>query len=161
MIDTPEQAREAVSFMRYPPHGVRGMGGTTRATRYGRVKDYAKKAGDELCILLQVETAQALDNLEAIAAVDGVDGIFIGPADLHASLGFPGEVHHPEVWPKIEEAMRRIRKAGKAPGFLTPNEVDAKRIIELGGQFVAVGLDVVILARAADALCARFKATGA
>jgi 4-hydroxy-2-oxoheptanedioate aldolase len=161
MIDTPEQAREAVSFMRYPPHGVRGMGGTTRATRYGRVKDYAKKAGDELCILLQVETAQALDNLEAIAAVDGVDGIFIGPADLHASLGFPGEVHHPEVWPKIEEAMRRIRKAGKAPGFLTPNEVDAKRILELGGQFVAVGLDVVILARAADALCARFKAYGA
>jgi len=158
MIDTPEQAREAVSFTRYPPKGVRGMGGTTRATRYGRIKDYAQHAERELCVLLQVETELALNNLEAIAAVDGVDGIFIGPADLHASFGFAGHGHHPEIWPKIEEAMRRIRKAGKAPGFLTPVEPDAKRILDVGGLFVAVGTDANLLARGADALAGRFKA---
>lgn len=157
MIDTPEQAREAVSYTRYPPKGVRGMGGTTRATRYGRIKDYPQVVERELCVLLQVETAQALDNLEAIAAVDGVDGIFIGPADLHASFGHAGEGHHPEVWPKIEDAMRRIRAAGKAPGFLTPVEADSRRILEVGGLFVAVGTDANLLMRGADALCARFK----
>jgi 4-hydroxy-2-oxoheptanedioate aldolase len=111
----------------------------------------------ELCVLLQVETAQALDNIEAIAAVDGVDGIFIGPADLHASFGHAGEGHHPEVWPKIEDAMRRIRAAGKAPGFLTPVEADSRRILEVGGLFVAVGTDANLLMRGADALCARFR----
>lgn len=157
MIDTPEQAREAVSYTRYPPGGVRGMGGTTRATRYGRIKDYAQRAERELCVLLQVETAQALDNLEAIAAVDGVDGIFIGPADLHASFGHAGQGHHPEIWPKIEQAMQRIKAAGKAPGFLTPVEADARRILEVGGRFVAVGSDAGLLARGADGLAARFK----
>jgi 4-hydroxy-2-oxoheptanedioate aldolase len=156
MIDTPEQAREAVSYTRYPPAGVRGVGGTTRATRYGRIKDYPQQVERELCVLLQVETEQALDNLEAIAAVEGVDGIFIGPADLHASFGHVGQGHHPEVWPKIEQGMQRIRAAGKAPGFLTPVEADAKRILEVGGLFVAVGADAGILARGADALAARF-----
>jgi 4-hydroxy-2-oxoheptanedioate aldolase len=89
-----------------------------------------------------------------------VDGIFIGPADLHASFGFAGQGHHPDIWPKIEEAMRRIRKAGKAPGFLTPVEPDAKRILDVGGLFVAVGTDANLLARGADALAARFKAQG-
>jgi 4-hydroxy-2-oxoheptanedioate aldolase len=157
MIDTAEEARAAVAAMRYPPRGVRGVGGTTRATRWGRVKGYATQAERELCVLLQVETEKALGNLEAIAAVDGVDGIFIGPSDLHASLGFLGERHHPQVWPKIEEAIRRIRAAGKAPGFLTPAEDDSRRILELGGLFVAVGSDAGLLAGAADALCARFK----
>jgi 4-hydroxy-2-oxoheptanedioate aldolase len=157
MIDTAEQARAAVSYMRYPPRGVRGVGGTTRATRYGRIPGYPHKAEGELCILLQVETEQALDNIEAIAAVDGVDGIFIGPADLHASFGFVGERHQPQVWARIEDAVKRIRAAGKAPGFLTPAEEDSRRILELGGQFVAVGSDAGLLAKAADALLARFK----
>jgi 4-hydroxy-2-oxoheptanedioate aldolase len=157
MIDDAEQARAAVAAMRYPPKGIRGVGGTTRATRWGRVKGYPQQAERELCILLQVETPKALENIEAIAAVDGVDGIFVGPADLHATFGFLGERHHPEVWARIEDAIRRIRAAGKAPGFLTPAEDDARRILELGGQFVAVGIDAALLANAADALCARFK----
>jgi 4-hydroxy-2-oxoheptanedioate aldolase len=157
MVNTAEEARAAVAAMRYPPRGVRGVGGTTRATRWGRVKGYPHRAETELCILLQVETEQALANIESIAAVDGVDGLFIGPSDLHASFGHIGEKHHPEVWPRIEDAIRRIRAAGKAPGFLTPVEDDSRRILELGGLFVAVGSDAGLLAAAADALCARFR----
>lgn len=157
MINSAEEARAAVSYCRYPPDGVRGVAGSTRATRFGRIKQYPKKVDSELCILLQVETGQALDQLDEIAAVDGVDGIFIGPADLHASLGYVGEKHHPDVWPRIEDAVRRIRALGKAPGFLTPDENDARRILEIGGQFVAVGADTGLLVNAADALCRRFK----
>jgi 4-hydroxy-2-oxoheptanedioate aldolase len=133
------------------------VAGTTRATRFGRIKDYAKHAHEEICVLVQVETQQALDNIEAIAAVEGVDGVFIGPADLHASLGYPGEIANPKVKPMIDEAIRRIRKAGKAPGILTPSEADAKHWLECGALFVAVGADVGILARGAEALAAKFK----
>jgi 4-hydroxy-2-oxoheptanedioate aldolase len=156
-VSSAEEARNAVSYARYPPAGARGVAGTTRATRFGRVKDYAKRAHEEICVLVQAETQQALDNLEAICAVEGVDGVFIGPADLHASLGYTGEVAHPEVKPLIDQAMRRIRRAGKAPGILTPNEADARHWIECGALFVAVGADVGILARGAEALAAKFK----
>jgi 4-hydroxy-2-oxoheptanedioate aldolase len=156
-VSTAEEARAAVSYTRYPPAGVRGVAGTTRATRFGRVKDYAKRAQEELCLLVQVETQAALDNIEAICAVDGVDGVFIGPADLHASLGYTGEIANPKVKPLIDEAIRRIRKSGKAPGILTPNEADAKHWLGCGGLFVAVGADVGILARGAEALAAKFK----
>ncbi|HEX4928251.1 MAG TPA: HpcH/HpaI aldolase/citrate lyase family protein [Burkholderiales bacterium] len=156
-VCTPEEAAAAVSHMRYPPGGVRGVAGTTRATRFGRIEDYARRAQEELCLLVQVETRGALDKLEAICAVDGVDGVFIGPADLHASLGYPGETANPQVKPLIDEAIRRIRKAGKAPGILTPNEADARHWLQCGALFVAVGADVGILARGADALAAKFK----
>ena len=157
MVNTAEEARAAVAAVRYPPRGVRGVGGTTRATRWGRVKDYAKTCERELCVLLQVETEQALDQIEAIAAVDGVDGIFIGPADLHASFGFVGERANPTVMAAIDDGIRRIRAAGKAPGILTSSEPDAKHWLALGAQFVAVGSDVGLLARSADALIARFR----
>jgi 4-hydroxy-2-oxoheptanedioate aldolase len=156
-VSTAEEARAAVSHTRYPPSGVRGVAGTTRATRFGRVKDYAKRAHEEICVLVQVETQGALDNIEAICAVDGVDGVFIGPADLHASLGHTGEIANPAVKPLIDEAIRRIRKQGKAPGILTPNEADAKHWLGCGALFVAVGADVGILARGAEALAAKFK----
>ena len=156
-VSTPDEARAAVSFTRYPPAGVRGVAGTTRATRFGRVKDYAKRAQEEICLLVQVETQQALDNIEAICAVDGVDGVFIGPADLHASLGYTGEIANPKVKPVIDDAIRRIRNAGKAPGILTPNEADAKHWLQCGTLFCAVGADVGILARGAEALAAKFK----
>jgi 4-hydroxy-2-oxoheptanedioate aldolase len=156
-VNTAEEARKAVSCTRYPPVGVRGVAGTTRATRFGRVKDYAKQAHHEICVLVQVETQQALDNLDAICAVDGVDGVFIGPADLHASLGYPGETANAKVKPLIDDAIRRIRKNGSAPGILTPNEADARHWLECGGLFVAVGSDAGILARGAEALCAKFK----
>ncbi len=156
-VSTAAEARNAVAHTRYPPQGVRGVAGTTRATRFGRIKDYARRAQEEICLLVQVETPAALDNIEAIAAVEGVDGIFIGPADLHASLGHAGEVAHPKVKPLIDEAIRRIRKCGCAPGILTPNEADARHWLECGALFVAVGADVGILARGAEALAAKFK----
>jgi 4-hydroxy-2-oxoheptanedioate aldolase len=156
-VSTAEEAKAAVSYTRYPPKGVRGVAGTTRATRFGRVKDYAKRAHEELCLLVQVETQAALDNIEAICAVDGVDGVFVGPADLHASMGYTGEIANPKVKPLIDDAIRRIRKAGKAPGILTPNEADAKHWLECGALFVAVGADVGILARGAEALAGKFK----
>jgi 4-hydroxy-2-oxoheptanedioate aldolase len=156
-VSTAAEAKAAVAHTRYPPAGVRGVAGTTRATRFGRVKDYAKRAHEEICVLVQVETQAAIDNIEAICAVDGVDGVFIGPADLHASLGYTGEIANPKVKPMIDEAIRRIRKAGKAPGILTPNEADAKHWLGCGGLFVAVGADVGILARGAEALAAKFK----
>jgi 4-hydroxy-2-oxoheptanedioate aldolase len=152
-----QEAKDAVSYTRYPPAGVRGVAGTTRATRFGRVKDYARRAHEEICVLVQVETKPALDQLEAICAVEGVDGVFIGPADLHASMGFPGETSHAQVVPLIEEAMRRIRKCGKAPGVLTPVEADARRYLAAGALFCAVGADVGILARGAEALAQKFK----
>ena len=156
-VSTPQEAAAAVSYLRYPPGGVRGVAGTTRATRFGRIKDYARRAAQELCLLVQVETAQALDNIEAICAVPGIDGVFIGPADLHASLGYPGEIANPAVKPRIDEAIRRIRAAGKAPGILTPSEADARHWLQCGALFVAVGADVGILARGAEALAAKFK----
>jgi 4-hydroxy-2-oxoheptanedioate aldolase len=156
-VQNASEAKAAVSNTRYPPAGVRGVAGTTRATRFGRVKDYAKRAHEELCVLVQLETKPALDEIEKVAAIDGVDGIFIGPADLHASMGYTGETANPAVMPLIEDSIRRIRKAGKAPGYLSPVEADAKRMLAAGAQFVAVGADVGLLARGAENLLAKFK----
>jgi 4-hydroxy-2-oxoheptanedioate aldolase len=156
-VNTPEEARAAVSYTRYPPEGLRGVGGTTRATRFGRIPNYGRRAHEEICLLVQVESGQAIANIEAIAAVEGIDGIFVGPADLHASLGHIGDTRHPEVLPLIDEAIVRIRKAGKAPGILTGVESDARRWIDLGAKFVAVGADIGILARGAEALASRYK----
>ena len=115
-VDSAEEARRAVSYAKYPPLGVRGYAGAPRASHYGRVQGYAHRNHEEICVLVQVETQTALNNIEAIAAVDGVDGIFIGPADLSASLGYIGQPDHPVVRAAIEDAMRRILKAGKVPG---------------------------------------------
>ncbi|MFN2644456.1 MAG: HpcH/HpaI aldolase/citrate lyase family protein [Burkholderiales bacterium] len=156
-VSNAEEARAAVSYTRYPPGGVRGVAGTTRATRFGRIKDYARRAHEEICLLVQVETQGALDNIEAICGIEGVDGVFVGPADLHASLGHTGEIANPQVKPVIDDAIRRIRKAGRAPGILTPSEADARRWLDCGAMFVAVGADVGILARGAEALAQKFK----
>jgi 4-hydroxy-2-oxoheptanedioate aldolase len=156
-VSTAAEAQGAVSYTRYPPAGLRGVAGTTRATRFGRVKDYARRAPEEICLLVQVETQAALDNIEAICGIEGVDGVFIGPADLHASLGYTGEIANPKVKPLIDDAIRRIRKCGKAPGILTPSEADARHWLACGALFVAVGADVGILARGAEALAAKFK----
>ena len=156
-VQSAAEAAAAVAATRYPPRGIRGVAGPTRATRFGRVKDYAKRAHEETCVLVQVETPEAVDAIEAIAKVDGVDGIFIGPADYHASLGYPGETANPAVLPKIDDAIRRILAAGKAPGILTPDEKLARRYLELGALFVAVGADIGLLARGSEALAAKFK----
>jgi len=129
-VQNAEEARQAVASTRYPPAGIRGVAGATRATRFGRIKDYAKHAHEEICVLVQVETKAALEHLESIADVEGVDGVFIGPADLHASLGYPGEVANPAVLPIIDDAIKRIRARGKAPGILYADEKLARRYLE-------------------------------
>lgn len=151
-VQDADEARSAVAAMRYPPEGVRGVSALTRATRFGRIADYGRIAASELCLLVQVETANALDQLEAIAAVDGVDGVFIGPADLAASLGHVGQAGHPEVVAAIEDAIGRLRALGKPAGILTPDTAFASRCIALGTTFTAVGLDTGILTRGADVL---------
>ena len=156
MVDTPQQAAELVRAMRYPPSGIRGMGGA-RASRWGRIANYPKDANSQVCLLVQAESQLALDNLEAIAAVEGIDGVFIGPADLSASLGHVGNPMHPEVQGAIEDAVLRINRAGKAAGILTPDETLARKYLDLGFLFVAVGLDNNLLARHTSALAARFK----
>jgi 2,4-dihydroxyhept-2-ene-1,7-dioic acid aldolase len=156
-VQNPGEAAAAVRSMRYAPEGVRGMGGSTRASNYGRTKDYVQRAKEELCLLVQVETAEALEQLDAIASVDGVDGVFIGPADLSASLGYPGEPFHPEVTRVINDAIRRIRACGKAPGILMVNEARARECLDLGALFVAVALDTLLLRDAADGTIARFR----
>ncbi|MGE0525033.1 MAG: HpcH/HpaI aldolase/citrate lyase family protein [Variibacter sp.] len=156
-VTTAEEAKAAVAYARYPTAGMRGVAGATRATRFGRIPGYFKKAHEEICILLQVESGEALENIEAIAAVEGVDGIFVGPADLHASLGYAGERARDDVLPIIDKAIQRIKAAGKAPGILTDSEEHARRWLKLGALFVAVGADVGLLARAADNLAAKFK----
>lgn len=156
-VQNADEARKAVAATRYPPAGIRGVATTTRAGRFGRIKDYLKKANDEICVLVQVETKTALDNLESIAAVDGVDGVFIGPSDLAAALGHLGNPAHPDVQGAISDAVKRLKAKGKPAGILTSVEADAKRYLAEGYAFVAVGTDMGLLARGGEALAAKFK----
>jgi 4-hydroxy-2-oxoheptanedioate aldolase len=157
MVQDAEEARRAVAATRYPPQGVRGVAVSIRANHFGRVKDYHRKANEQICVQVQIETQVALDNLEEIAAVDGVDGCFIGPSDLAADLGHLGDSGHADVRAAIERAGERIRKAGKAAGILAPIEADARHWLSKGFTFVGVGADVGILARNSEALAAKFK----
>lgn len=155
-VQTAEEAQNAVRYTRYPSGGLRGVAGSTRAAGYGRTKDYMKRAHEEICLLVQAETRKSLANLEAIAEVEGVDGIFIGPNDLSADLGYLGNWQHPDVWKAMEDAAKRIRKCGKAPGILV-GEADGQRCLDAGFLFVAVGADTGMLVRGSDALAAKFK----
>jgi 4-hydroxy-2-oxoheptanedioate aldolase len=160
MVNSAEQAALCVSACRYPQDdglgGMRGMAGA-RASRWGRIADYATAANEQVCLLVQVETREALANLDAIANTPGVDGVFIGPADLSASMGHVGNPDHPVVQAAIDNAIVRTRQAGKALGILCTDEAQARRYLELGALFVAVGLDTQILARQTSALAQRVK----
>ncbi|MDQ3024968.1 MAG: aldolase/citrate lyase family protein [Pseudomonadota bacterium] len=156
-VQTVEEAEAAVAAVRYPLRGIRGVAGVTRASRYGRVADYTARAEEELCLLVQIETRLGLDNLEKIARIDGVDGVFIGPADLAAGLGHLGQQGHCEVQSAIQDAIKRIRACGKPAGILTPDEATARKYIEWGTTFTAVGLDALLLARESEKLAAKFK----
>ncbi|WP_407522773.1 HpcH/HpaI aldolase family protein [Methylobacterium oryzisoli] len=156
-VEDADQARRVVAATRYAPAGIRGFSQAPRAARFGRIPDYHVRANAEICVLVQVESRRALDNLETVAEVEGVDGVFIGPGDLSASLGFLGQQNHPEVVRTIEEAVARIGRAGKAAGILTPSEELARRYIAAGTRFTAVGSDLGLLARSAEALAARFR----
>lgn len=157
MVDTPEQAAAAVAYTRYPPHGVRGFAAASRASRFGRVKDYYQHAHEEICVLVQIESELALKNVEAICAVPGVDGVFIGPGDLSAAIGYLGDQGNEAVVSLIETLTGRIVAAGNRPGILTGDETLAKRYIAAGCIFTAVGSDSGILARGSEALARRFR----
>ncbi|WP_420992202.1 4-hydroxy-2-oxoheptanedioate aldolase [Cupriavidus sp. 30B13] len=162
MVDTAAQAAALVAATRYPPRGIRGVGSAiARASRWNARTDYLAVADDEICLLVQAETVTALQNLEAICAVDGVDGVFIGPADLAASMGHRGNPGHPEVQAAIEGAMRTIVASGKAAGTLTSDNDLARRYLALGCTFVATGVDVLVYANAARSLAAEFTSAAA
>ena len=156
-VQNANEAAEAVAAIRYPTRGVRGVAGVTRASRFGRVADYAKRAEEELCLLVQIETREGLDNLDAIAKTDGIDGVFIGPADLAAALGHLGNQQHAEVQSAIQDAIKRIRGHGKPAGILATDEASTRRYIEWGTVFTAVGLDAMVLARETEKLAAKFR----
>jgi 4-hydroxy-2-oxoheptanedioate aldolase len=156
-VQNVEEAKRAVASTRYPPEGIRGVAVAARASRYGRTPGYLTKANGEMCVLVQVETRTALDQLEAIAKVDGVDGVFIGPSDLSASLGHLGNPQHAESQAAMKDAVTRLKAIGKPAGILSGNEEEIRRYIDWGYQFVAVGADVGLLARHADALAKKFR----
>jgi 4-hydroxy-2-oxoheptanedioate aldolase len=158
MVESADQARKLVEAMRYPPHGIRGVStGTTRAARWNRVSDFFERADAEMCLIVQIETRAGLDNIEAIAAVEGVDALFVGPADLAASLGHLGKRSHPLVREAIRSAFQRIRATGKGCGSLSSDESVARDYIAQGCQFIALGIDTSLLANAARSLATRFK----
>ena len=158
MVDNAGEASEVVQATRYPPRGVRGVGSAlARASRWNRISGYLQNADDGIAVLVQIESEEGLRNLEAIAAVDGVAGIFIGPADLAASLGHLGRPDHPEVTTAIEQAITRIVATGTAAGVNAFAEGDARRALELGCRFVLVGADVTLLARGSEDLAARYR----
>ncbi|MBN3849326.1 4-hydroxy-2-oxo-heptane-1,7-dioate aldolase [Paraburkholderia sp. Ac-20342] len=157
-IQTADEAAAAVSFTRYPPRGVRGVSGSTRAASYGLNNNYFRTAEDQICVLVQIETQRGLNNLEAIASVDGVDGVFIGPTDLAASMGHIGDALHPEVLSAIDDAFARLRDLGVPAGYLTLNEQEASRRIAQGVEFVGVATDTSIIMRGAKGLIDRMTA---
>lgn len=158
MVDTAVQARELVLDMNYPPLGRRGMGSAlARAAKWNRIPGYPKVTNEEVCLLIQVETVEAIQNIEEICAVDGIDGVFIGAVDLSASMGHVGNPDHPEVVSAIEHAIDVIKKSGKAAGFLSVNVDVAKRYVDQGVNFMAVGVDTLLLANAAQNLADKVK----
>ncbi|ARQ14444.1 2,4-dihydroxyhept-2-ene-1,7-dioic acid aldolase 2 (plasmid) [Rhizobium etli] len=158
MVDSKEMAETMVKAVRYPPHGVRGVGAAlARASAFNRIPDYLPTANDEICLLLQVESRAGLAALDAIASTEGVDGVFIGPADLAADMGHLGKPGAPEVQSEVERALAKIQSHGKAAGILIGDLSLAKRYLELGATFVAIGNDVTLLANATTKLLGDFK----
>lgn len=158
MVDTANEATQLVRAMRYPPDGVRGMGSAlARASRWQTYPQYLHEANAQTCLLVQAETVDAMRNLDAIAAVSGVDGVFIGPADLSASMGHVGNPGHPDVQAAIADGIARIRRAGKAAGILSTTDDQARKWLAAGVAFIAVGIDTMLLANAAKALAARYR----
>lgn len=158
MVNSAEEARALVRAMRYPPEGIRGMGGALgRATNFGRDKDYVASANDEMCLIVQVETGTALEALDEILAVEGVDGVFVGPADLSADLGYPGRADAPEMRQLVAETLARIAASEKAGGIIDFSEEAIAAHFEAGAQFVAVGADVTFLAQGLSALSAKWR----
>jgi len=159
-VESAEEARRAVAATRYPPAGIRGVSVAMRHNRYGTVPDYLAKVNDEIAVMVQIESAPGLAAAEAIAAVDGIDGVFVGPSDLAAALGHLGNAGHPEVQQAIRSIFERAKAKGKACGILAPVEADARRYLEWGADFIAVGSDLGLFRTATQALRDRYPAAG-
>ncbi len=155
-VQSADEARAAVAAVRYPPTGMRGVAGLSRASRYGQIEDYTATASSQICLLVQIETAAALDRLDEIAGVEGVDGVFIGPADLAASLGHPGNPGHPDVRGAILGAIDRLRALGVPVGILSMDRDFLRECIARGTSFTAVGIDLDLLLKGARAVAAEF-----
>lgn len=162
MVESGAQARALARAMRYPPAGTRGVGAAlARASRFSGIPDYVAGADEQVCLLVQVENRAGLAALADILAVEGVDGVFIGPADLAADMGFATAPDAPELRLAIADAVRQIRAAGKPAGILATDEAYARDCLDMGVTFLAAGIDVLVLAQGMRALAARFDASGA
>ena len=160
MVESADQARQLVRDVTYPPYGDRGVGyALGRASHFSTIADYGTTADAQICLLVQVENRRGLAALDDILAVDGVDGVFIGPADLAADMGHMGNADHPDIQAAIMDAIKRIKAAGKAPGILSTRDGMTDDAIAAGAQFVAVGADVLILGSGARALAKKWQAT--
>ena len=157
MVDSVEQARAAVAATRYPPEGVRGVSVSQRSNRYGTVPDYFAQVNLNITVMVQIESRAGLAAVAEIAAVDGVDSIFVGPSDLAAALGHLGNANHPSVQEAIKAILEAAKAAGKPSGILAPVEADARRYMELGATFVAVGSDLGALRASTQAMAERYK----
>ena len=158
MVETVEQATLMVKAVRYPPEGIRGVGAAlARATRWNSIPDYYVHAHEEICLLIQIESVQGLNNLDDILTVQGIDGVFIGAVDLSATMGYKGDPNHPEVQMAVISAIKKIRAAGKAAGVLSTTDEVTKKYIELGTEFVAVGVDTSVLMNGLRSLLSKYK----
>ena len=159
IVESKAQAEELVRACHYPPKGVRGVGAAlARASRFSDIPDYATTADDQICLLVQVENRAGMAALDDILTVDGVDGVFIGPADLSSDMGHAGNANAPEVRDAILDALARIAAAGKAPGILSTDDAVTEIYRDAGAQFLAVGIDVLMLVRTARAAAKKWKA---
>ena len=157
-VQSADEARAAVAATRYPPQGIRGVSGNMRANGFSRIQDYGETYQAEQCVIVQLESPQALAAIEEIGAIDGIDAMFIGPNDLAANMGLFGKPGAPEVKAAIVDAIARIKKTGKAAGMLNFNIAEARALFKSGCDFVAVGSDTSILARRSEAILAEIKA---
>jgi 2-dehydro-3-deoxyglucarate aldolase len=160
-VESADEARRAVAATRYPPAGVRGVSVSQRSNRYGSVADYFKVVNDNIAVMLQIESRAGVAAAAEIAAVDGVDGLFIGPSDLAAGYGHLGSPTHPEVQAAMAAVFAAAKSAGKPVGILSPVEADARRYLEMGASYVAVGSDLGVLRMGTQALADKYRSPGA
>ena len=157
MVESADQAKQLVQAVQYPPKGIRGMGGgLTRATRWGSISDYLENADDNICLILQLESPEGIAELDAITNIDGVDAIFIGPADLAAAMGYIGQPAHPDVCKVVEEAIQRIYALGKPVGVYCGDQEQVKKYQSMGASFFLIGADTMLLKLAASTLVGQF-----
>ena len=158
MVETVEQAELMVKAVRYPPEGIRGVGAAlARATRWNSISDYYQTAHEDICLLIQIESVTGLENLDEILGVEGIDGIFIGAVDLSATMGYQGNPNHPAVQKTVIDAIQRIRKSGKAAGILSTQHEVTEKYLDIGTEFVAVGVDTSVLMNSLRELLSKYK----